>query len=78
MKKERSLPWEALLLFALYIILPEYFALELGQKLPLLTASRILLVTMFVGLVVRRKELFFGKGFSLKKLNLLQKFKKKG
>ena len=71
MKKERSLPWEALLFFALYIILPEYFALELGQKLPLLTASRILLVTMFVGLVVRRKELFFGKGFSLKKLNLL-------
>lgn len=51
--KLSRLPWDLGLLCALYIVLPEYFALELSAKLPLITAGRVLLALSFGMLVIR-------------------------
>lgn len=74
MSKNKSdrLCWETVLFFALYTILPNYFALEISGGLPLLTASRALLLLLGVMLVLRsRKVLLDPKRWSLKGLNLL-------
>lgn len=67
--KFAGLGWDVVLFLALYIILPSYFAIELHEKLPLITASRALLVLMAVMLILRRRDLFGLGKFSLKKLN---------
>lgn len=47
--------WFIVAFVSLYAILPEYFAVEFSQSLPLLTASRLLLVLLLLGTVVRLK-----------------------
>lgn len=70
--KKSSLGWEAVLFLALYAIMPNYCAVELHEKLPLITASRAVLVLMGIGLLVRRRgELLNFKKFRLKNWNLL-------
>lgn len=70
--KSDRLCWEAVLFFTLYTILPNYFALEISGSLPLLTASRALLLLMGVMLVLRRREVLLDpKRWSLRGLNLL-------
>ena len=65
-KKTDRLPWEGMLLLALYIVLPSYLALELKAGLPLLTASRALLLLAGVGAVLRNRSLTaIGKGLLL-------------
>lgn len=54
----RRAGWEILIFFALYIIAPSYLAIELHQKLPLITLSRFLLVLVAIGLLWRRRDLF--------------------
>lgn len=71
MRKEKALSWEVIAFFALYIILPSYFALELSQSLPLITASRVLLVVMGIGLVIRCRDVLCIRGFRFSRLNLL-------
>lgn len=71
-KKGERLCWEAVPLFALYTILPNYFAFEFSGSLPLLTAGRALLLLLGVMLVLRnRKALLDRNCWSLKGLNLL-------
>lgn len=41
--------WFTIVFVSLYAILPEYFAVEFSQSLPLLTASRLLLVMLLAG-----------------------------
>lgn len=53
------LPWEVVLFFTLYVFSPSYFALELSDKLPLLTVSRVLLILMGVMLLIRRRNEIF-------------------
>lgn len=66
------LGWEVVLFLALYAIMPSYCAIELHEKLPLITASRAVLVLMGIGLLLRRRsELLNFKNFSLKNWNLL-------
>ena len=66
MKKQNRLPWEGFLLLALYIALPSYLALELKAGLPLLTASRLLLVLAGVGVLLRNRNInAIGKGLLL-------------
>lgn len=50
------LGWDVLLFFALYMIMPSYFAIEISSKLPLFTASRILFIIMGAMLLVRRRR----------------------
>lgn len=65
------LHWDVALFFALYIILPSYFGVELHAKLPLITGSRMLLIAMGMMLLVRRRaELLDFKQFHLKNWNL--------
>ena len=65
-KAKDRLPWEGALLLALYIALPSYFALELGGGLPLLTASRVLLLVAAVGVLLRNRSIrALGKGLLL-------------
>lgn len=71
-KKSERLCWEAVPFFTLYTILPNYFAFEFSGSLPLLTASRALLLLLGVMLVLRnRKVLLNRKCWSPKGLNLL-------
>lgn len=64
--KNQRLPWEGALLLALYIVLPSYFAVELKAGLPLLTASRLLIVLAGVGVLLRNRSLkTLGKGLLL-------------
>ena len=65
-----KLRWEAILFLALYTILPTYFALELSESIPLLSASRILIVLMGIMVLLRRKDVFKLRGFQFKSLNL--------
>lgn len=44
-----------ILFFSMYIVLPEYFAIELSGNLPLLTASRILLLIAIVYIICNQK-----------------------
>lgn len=55
-QKNSRLFWDIGLLCALYVALPEYFALEFSQKLPLLTASRLLLVLAGCMLILRNRQ----------------------
>lgn len=43
-----------LLFFSLYMILPSYFALEVNESLPLLTASRFILFFCFAIIILRK------------------------
>lgn len=43
-----------LLFFSLYMILPSYFALEVNESLPLLTASRVILFFCFAIIILRK------------------------
>lgn len=63
-----KLGWDVILFFALYIISPSYCAIELSSRLPLITVSRVLLVTMLFMLVIRRSEDFY----ALRKGNVRQ------
>lgn len=66
------LGWEVVLFLALYAIMPNYCAVELHSKLPLITASRAVLVLMGIGLLIRQRgQLLNFKQFSLKSWNLL-------
>lgn len=66
------LGWEVILFLALYAIMPSYCAVELHSKLPLITASRAVLVLLGIGLLIRRRgELLNFRKFSLKSWNLL-------
>lgn len=51
------LPWDVALFFALYILLPEYFALEFHGSFPLLTGNRAVLIIMGILLLVRNRRL---------------------
>lgn len=63
MKKRVSssdyLSWEVCLFFALYVISPSYWAIDVHPKLPLLSASRLLLVIIGIMLIVRRRKDIF-------------------
>lgn len=63
-----KLGWDVILFFALYVISPSYCAIELSSRLPLITVSRVLLVTMLLMLVIRRSEDFY----ALRKGNVRQ------
>lgn len=65
-----SLPVEMILLFALYIALPSYFAVELKAGFPLLTASRVLLMLAAIGVLLRRRDVFDLRHFRWDRLNL--------
>lgn len=70
--KTGKLNWEVVLFLALYAIMPSYCAVELHDKLPLITASRLVLVLMGVLLLIRQRGLLFHfKQFSLRSWNLL-------
>lgn len=69
--KSSQLHWSVSAFFALYITLPSYFAIELHQKLPLITISRLLLVFMGIVLFVQKKDLFRPGNIRQGKLNLL-------
>lgn len=47
--------------FFLYLLLPEYFALEISESLPLLTFSRMLIIFLFIIMLIkdRKKNLYF-------------------
>ena len=45
----------AILFFSLYIILPSYFAIEITSKIPLITASRILLIILIINYCLSQK-----------------------
>lgn len=64
-----KLDWDVCLFFAFYVVAPDYCAIELSSKLPLLTLSRMLLVLMGALLVVRRRDLFSLKSLDVKSLN---------
>lgn len=51
----KNITWDIILFFALYITMPEYFAVELSGSLPLITASRFVLILMGLMLVIRRR-----------------------
>lgn len=65
------IPWDVVLFCALYTILPSYFAIEISEKLPLITASRGLLMLMVLMLLVRRRsDVFNLRKNGLRQLNL--------
>ncbi len=67
-----KLGWEVVVFLALYAIMPDYCALELHEKLPLITAGRMVLILMGVGLLIRRRgDLLDFRHFHLKKWNFL-------
>jgi len=66
-----KLNWEVFAFLALYILLPDYFAVEFSQSLPLITASRVLILLMGAMAVIRRRDIFTLKDFRFQKLNLL-------
>ena len=53
MKKLNSSNMMIVLFFSLYMILPSYFALEINESLPLMTASRIILLFCFIIVVLK-------------------------
>lgn len=53
MDKKNKLSFFAVIFFALYMVLPEYFALELSSSLPLITGSRILLILLLIYYVAK-------------------------
>ncbi len=72
LSRRNSLTWETILFFALYIIMPEYCALEFSSSIPLLTASRGVLILLGLMLIIRRRNDLFSLGqFKLKNLNFL-------
>lgn len=70
--RKSTITWELALFFALYIIMPEYCAIELSEKLPLITASRVVLVLLGLMMVIRRRaDLLVLRRFRLKNWQLL-------
>lgn len=69
---KKGLTWEVVLFLALYTVMPNYCAVELHSKLPLITAARAVLVLMGVMTLLRnRSSLLNFKQFSLRNWNLL-------
>ena len=67
-----KLTWEAILFLALYTILPTYFALELSESIPLISASRILIVLLGIMVILRRRhDVFDLRHFHIRNLKLL-------
>lgn len=50
---------DVIIFFALYIVLPDYFAIEFSQNFPLITASRFLLAIVGICLLFRKREKLF-------------------
>lgn len=57
--------------FLIYPILPDYFAIELGGGLPLLKASRVMILIMIGSLLVHQKGKIYFEIKSLKKIKML-------
>lgn len=58
MKKDHCsprIPWELFLFSMLYIIMPEYLAIEFSASLPLITASRMVLILLGIVTVIRQR-----------------------
>lgn len=55
--KHTRLPWDVALFFALYVLLPEYLAVEFHGSFPLLTGNRAVLILMGILLLVRNRHL---------------------
>jgi len=69
--QKHPLTWDLVLFFALYVTLPNYFAIDFSQHLPLLTGSRFLLVLIAVMLLIRRRnDIFNLRNFQVKQLGL--------
>lgn len=66
----RSLHWEAILFFCLYIVSPSYFAFDLKGSFPLITCSRLLLVVLGICTLLRRTDVFSSRSFCFSRLNL--------
>lgn len=52
-RKEKIVLAIVFLFYFFYIILPDYFAIEFSESLPLVTASRIMIVLLFVIVLIR-------------------------
>ena len=61
--EERACNFLIACFFLLYLILPEYFALEISESFPLLTASRLLIIVAFLFVITR-----YGRNFQIVKL----------
>ena len=55
MEKEKKIGLVAVLFFLLYIVLPSYFAIEISESFPLITASRILLLILIISYILVRR-----------------------
>lgn len=70
--RKNCITWDIALFFALYVVMPNYFALELSGSLPLLTINRALLLLVGLMLVIRhRSKLLNIRSFRLKDLKAL-------
>lgn len=63
-----KLSFVAIIFFALYIILPSYFAIELASFLPLMTGSRIILILLIISYIFKQKGIINVKIFYNKNL----------
>lgn len=60
-----------IIFFSLYIVLPDYFAIELSESFPLLTISRLLLVFAFFVYVIGKNGIISKKIFKKKNTQIL-------
>lgn len=65
-----KLHWESFLFFAFYITLPSFFAVDLHARIPLITASRALLVLLVFCTLWRKRSCFYKSTGRFKTLNL--------
>jgi len=69
--QQNKLNWEVILVIAFYVILPTYFAVEISQAIPLITASRVLLLLMAGMMVLRnRNQILHLRNLGIRQLNL--------
>ena len=68
--KDKKLNFFAVLFLFLYVILPNYFALEISEIFPLLTISRILLLVLVFVLLFEKKGIIKIKIFKESKMSL--------
>ena len=54
-KKKKVLNIFEWLFFVFYIIMPSYFAIEISSSIPLITASRFVLILLFISIIIRKK-----------------------
>ena len=70
--QKNTITWDQILFFALYIVAPEYLAIEISGSLPILTVSRMVLLLLGVMMLLRKRgELLNLRSFSLKNWQLL-------